>query len=239
MSTFQASLPPQCGLSKDEEDACCVSLAVFSEENRWPDQQSPWVGVTQRKMKECTIIASIEGGRGCFWKEGRAGSTDFSPFFEGKSVFLSLIFTMLIYFWMNIFNKPKNHGCRNIFICPFKLHHNFKVFHFLFCVHNSCKHTHTHISHCVCVCVCVRLCCKTEVKDMRKTNSSVHLLSGCWQYVASQSECRNVFCCWKVWTTSRPVQHLHSLAVNPCCCDGCSLWFELSPDNKLDGPSPP
>ena len=37
----------------------------------------------------------------------------------------------------------------------------------------------------------------------------------------------NVFCWLKVWTAGRPVQHQDSSPMNPCCCDGCSIWFSI------------
>ena len=31
----------------------------------------------------------------------------------------------------------------------------------------------------------------------------------------------NVLCRWKIWTADRPIQHLDSSLMKPCCCNSC------------------
>ncbi len=35
----------------------------------------------------------------------------------------------------------------------------------------------------------------------------------------------NVLYRWKIWTAGRPIQHLDSSTMKPCCCNSCSMWF--------------
>ncbi len=35
----------------------------------------------------------------------------------------------------------------------------------------------------------------------------------------------NVLYRWKIWTAGRPIQHLDSFTMKPCCCNSCSMWF--------------
>ena len=52
----------------------------------------------------------------------------------------------------------------------------------------------------------------------------LQLLKSSWAYF-SFSDAPNVLCRWKIWTAGRPVQHLDSSQMKPCCCNSCSMRF--------------
>ncbi len=35
----------------------------------------------------------------------------------------------------------------------------------------------------------------------------------------------NVLYRWNIWIAGRPIQHLHSSTMEPCCCNSYSMWF--------------
>ncbi len=71
----------------------------------------------------------------------------------------------------------------------------------------------------------LEFCCWNLVPFL--TDIGFRLLKSSWSSLTyfSFNDSPNVLYRWTIRTAGRTIQHPDSSTMNPCCCNGCSMWF--------------